>query len=117
MMPRADEGGSSGAPTPPIVGSAPDTTFRDVRVIGFLVALPSEPENATRVPDLLRHTGCQQEAARDPGEAPRGVEEALNETIVDNIRQSALPNTLAFVGVVIVSFVINLLVLMAVTGG
>jgi hypothetical protein len=41
MMPRADEGGSSGALTPPIVGSAPDTTFRDVRVIGFLVALVS----------------------------------------------------------------------------
>lgn len=44
-------------------------------------------------------------------------EETLNETIVDDIRQSALPNTLAFAGVVVVSFVINLLVLMAVTGG
>jgi hypothetical protein len=44
-------------------------------------------------------------------------EETLNETIVDEIRQSALPNSLAFAGVVVVSFLINLLVLMAVTGG
>ena len=44
-------------------------------------------------------------------------EETLNETIVDTIRRSALPNTMAFVGVVVVSFVINLLMLMAVTGG
>src|SRR5688572_4819990 len=48
-MPRADEGGSSGALTPPIVGSAPDTTFRDVRVIGFLVALgPGETRKMQR---------------------------------------------------------------------
>jgi hypothetical protein len=45
------------------------------------------------------------------------LEETLNETIVDTIRQSALPNTIAFVGVVVVSFVVNLLLLIAVTGG
>jgi hypothetical protein len=43
-------------------------------------------------------------------------EETLNEMIVENVRQSALPNTLAFIGVVVVSFAINLLVLMAVAG-
>jgi hypothetical protein len=43
-------------------------------------------------------------------------EETLNEMIVENVRQSALPNTLAFLGVVVVSFAINLLVLMAVAG-
>jgi hypothetical protein len=43
-------------------------------------------------------------------------EETLNEIIVENVRQSALPNTLAFLGVVVVSFAINLLVLMAVAG-
>ncbi len=43
-------------------------------------------------------------------------EETLNEMIVENVRQSALPNTLAFLGVVVVSFAINLLVLVAVAG-
>lgn len=45
------------------------------------------------------------------------MEEALNGTIEDTIREAAVPNTLAWVIVVVGSFVINLLLLMLVSGG
>ncbi|MDQ4036240.1 MAG: hypothetical protein M3153_09940 [Chloroflexota bacterium] len=42
---------------------------------------------------------------------------ALEKMIEDTIRSSAIPNTLAWVGVVVGSFVINLALLVLVTGG
>ena len=45
------------------------------------------------------------------------MEEALNGTIEDTIREAALPNTIAWIVVVGGSFAINLLLLMLVSGG
>jgi hypothetical protein len=42
---------------------------------------------------------------------------ALEKMIEDTIRSSALPNTLAWVGVVLGSFLVNLGLLVLVTGG
>ena len=47
----------------------------------------------------------------------REMEEALNATIEDTIREAALPNTVAWVATVGIAFVINLLLLMLVSGG
>jgi hypothetical protein len=44
-------------------------------------------------------------------------EKALNETIEETIRQAWLPNTLAWVGVALGAFALNLLLLILVTGG
>jgi hypothetical protein len=45
------------------------------------------------------------------------MEGALEKMIEDTIRSSAVPNTLAWVGVVIGSFLVNLGLLVLVTGG
>ena len=45
------------------------------------------------------------------------TQKALDETIEDTIRQAAIPNSLAWVGVVVGSFVLNLLLLVIVSGG
>jgi len=45
------------------------------------------------------------------------MEGALEKMIEDTIRSSALPNTLAWVGVVLGSFLVNLGLLVLVTGG
>lgn len=50
-------------------------------------------------------------------EEKRQLQQALNETIEDTIRQAWLPNTLAWVGVAVGAFVLNLLLLIVVTGG
>jgi hypothetical protein len=44
------------------------------------------------------------------------LQEALDRTIEDTIRQAWLPNTAGWVGVVVGAFVLNLVVLLAVTG-
>jgi hypothetical protein len=44
-------------------------------------------------------------------------EKALNETIEETIRQAWLPNTLAWVGVALGAFALNLLLLILVAGG
>ena len=44
------------------------------------------------------------------------LEHALNETIEDTIREAAVPNALAWIGVVVGSFLINLLLLIIVAG-
>jgi hypothetical protein len=44
-------------------------------------------------------------------------EKALNKTIEETIRQAWLPNTLAWVGVALGAFALNLLLLILVTGG
>jgi len=80
-MPHADEGGSSGALTPPIVGSAPDTTFRDVRDNGFLVAPGFFAQDA-----LLRYS-----AVYNPGGPPYFVQQYFSSTDNDT------PGTLAIV--------------------
>jgi hypothetical protein len=45
------------------------------------------------------------------------LEEALDEQIIETMRTAALPNAIAWVAVVIGSFAINLLLLMAISGG
>lgn len=45
------------------------------------------------------------------------LEQAVDEQIIDTMRSAALPNALAWVVVVGLSFVINLLVLIAISGG
>ncbi|HET7646496.1 MAG TPA: hypothetical protein VFM03_08440 [Candidatus Limnocylindria bacterium] len=47
----------------------------------------------------------------------RELEEALDEQIIDTMRSAALPNAIAWVVVVGLAFVINLLVLVAISGG
>lgn len=45
------------------------------------------------------------------------IEQDVNEAIEDTMRSAALPNTIAWIGVVAGSFAICLLLLVAVTGG
>jgi hypothetical protein len=45
------------------------------------------------------------------------VEGALNQMVEETIRQSALPNSLVWIGTVAGAFVLNLLLLFIVTGG
>ncbi len=45
------------------------------------------------------------------------LDEALNEQIIETMRKAALPNAAAWAVVVIGSFVINLVVLIAISGG
>ncbi len=45
------------------------------------------------------------------------VEKAVNETIEDTIRSAGPANTMAWIGVTLGAFVLNLLVLVLVTGG
>ena len=45
------------------------------------------------------------------------IAKAVDETIEDTIRQAWLPNTAAWIGVVVGAFVLNLLLLVLVTGG
>lgn len=45
------------------------------------------------------------------------LEPDVNRLIEDTIREAAWPNTVAWIGVVLGSFAINLLLLMLVTGG
>jgi hypothetical protein len=45
------------------------------------------------------------------------LEQALNETIEDTFKQAWLPNTLAWVIVALGGFLLNLLLLILVTGG
>ena len=45
------------------------------------------------------------------------LEQAVDEQIIDTMRSAALPNAIAWVIVVGLSFVINLLVLVAISGG
>jgi hypothetical protein len=45
------------------------------------------------------------------------LEEALDEQIIDTMRTAALPNAIAWVAVVVGAFAINLLVLLAISGG
>lgn len=45
------------------------------------------------------------------------LQETLDETIVDTIKQYGPANSLAWLGVVLGSFAINLLVLLLITGG
>jgi len=47
----------------------------------------------------------------------RELEQAVNETIEETIRTAGPINSLAWVGVVIGSFILNLLLLVAVAGG
>lgn len=47
----------------------------------------------------------------------REMQGALENVIEDTIRSSAVPNTLAWVGVVLGSFLVNLGLLVLVTGG
>jgi hypothetical protein len=49
--------------------------------------------------------------------AKEEIQDDLEEMIVDAMRKAALPNALAFIGVVGGSFVIVLLVLIMITGG
>src|SRR5688500_8738553 len=80
-MPHADEGGSSGALTPPIVGSAPDTTFRDVRDNGFLVA----PGFRQRV---KMQRACQNLLEECVGDLP-GMILAADEAVDQQLRRPA----------------------------
>lgn len=47
----------------------------------------------------------------------RELAHALNQTIEDTMRQAAVPNALAWIAVVAGAFVINLLLLVIVSGG
>ena len=47
----------------------------------------------------------------------KDLEDALNETIEDTMREAAVPNALAWIGVVVGAFLINLLLLVIVAGG
>ncbi len=50
-------------------------------------------------------------------EQRKEIEPALDATIEETIRAAALPNTIAWVATVVGAFVINLLLLILVTGG
>ena len=50
-------------------------------------------------------------------ERKKEVEEALNKTIEDTIKQAGPMNSLAWAGVTVGAFVLNLLVLFVITGG
>ena len=50
-------------------------------------------------------------------ERKKEIEKALNETIEDTIKQAGPMNALAWTGVTLGAFLLNLLVLVAVTGG
>jgi hypothetical protein len=54
---------------------------------------------------------------RDLEKDRKALQQALDETIEDTIRQAWLPNTVGWLAVVLGAFALNLLVLMAVTGG
>jgi pheromone shutdown protein TraB len=58
-------------------------------------------------------SGVMRDLEKDRNE----LQKALDETIEDTIRQSWLPNTVGWTAVVVGAFVLNLVVLMAVTGG
>ena len=50
-------------------------------------------------------------------ERKKEIEGEVNQMIEDTIKESWAPNTLAFLGVVVGSFVLNLLVLLLISGG
>ena len=50
-------------------------------------------------------------------ERKKEIEGEVNEMIEDTIKQSWAPNTLAFLAIVVGSFVLNLLVLLLISGG
>jgi hypothetical protein len=54
---------------------------------------------------------------RDLEKDRNALQQALDETIEDTIRQAWLPNTVGWLAVVLGAFALNLLVLVAVTGG
>jgi hypothetical protein len=64
---------------------------------------------------VSRKAGEEQNAELD--RQRKELDEALNEQIIETMRKSALPNAAAWALVVIGSFVINLLVLIAISGG
>ncbi|HEU5325479.1 MAG TPA: hypothetical protein VFV59_06310 [Candidatus Limnocylindria bacterium] len=64
---------------------------------------------------MSKATGKEQNAELE--RQRKELEQALDEQIIDTMRSAALPNALAWVIVVGLSFVINLLVLVAISGG
>jgi hypothetical protein len=54
---------------------------------------------------------------RDLEKDRKALQQALDETIEDTIRQAWLPSTVGWLAVVLGAFALNLLVLVAVTGG
>lgn len=54
---------------------------------------------------------------RDLEKDRKELQQALDETIEDTIRQAWLPNTLGWLAVVVGAFALNLIVLVAVAGG
>ena len=64
---------------------------------------------------MSKATGKEQNAELE--RQRKELEQALDEQIIDTMRSAALPNALAWVIVVGLSFVINLLVLVVISGG